>query len=93
MKENRAKAAASVTFNGELFVTGGQNMDYSALNSTEIFKNGAWEYGPQLPVSMASHCQLTTKSGVIVSGDYYGNLSTGPYLILILILAIQFFEM
>jgi len=74
MKENRARAAASVTNNGALIVTGGQNMDYSALNSTEIFKNGAWEYGPQLPMSMASHCQLTTKSGVIVSGlDRYGS--------------------
>jgi len=74
MKENRARAAASVTDNGELIVTGGQNMDYSALNSTEIFKNGVWEYGPQLPVSMASHCQLTTNSGVIVSGlDRYGS--------------------
>ena len=91
MKENRARAAASVTNNGEFIVTGGQNIDYNALNSTEIFKNGVWKYGPQLPVSMASHCQLTTKCGVIVSGDYYGNMSAGSYFILILTLGIQFF--
>jgi len=68
MKQQRTRAASSVTSNGEWLVTGGKNLESDALASTEIYKNGVWENGPELPVRMLGHCQLTTKSGVIVAG-------------------------
>jgi len=68
MKQQRTRAASSVTSNGEWLVTGGKNNGNDALTSTEIYKNGVWENGPELPVRMVGHCQLTTKSGVIVAG-------------------------
>jgi len=68
MKQKRARAASSVTSNGEFLVTGGETTGQLALNTTEIYKNGVWEKGPELPVKMLGHCQLTTKSGVIVAG-------------------------
>jgi len=68
MKQKRARAASSVTSDGEFLVTGGETTGQLALNTTEIYKNGVWEKGPELPVKMLGHCQLTTKSGVIVAG-------------------------
>ena len=64
-------AASSVTSNGELLVTGGDHNHQQGLTSTEIYKNGVWENGPELPVKMLRHCQLTTKSGVIVAGIFH----------------------
>ena len=69
MKHKRDRTASSVTSNGELLVTGGRNRENKGLKSTEIYNNGVWENGPELPVKMLGHCQLTTKSGVIVAGN------------------------
>jgi len=68
MKQQRSRAASSVTSNGEWLVTGGRNNGNNALTSTEVYKNGVWKNGPELPVKMIGHCQLTTESGVIVAG-------------------------
>ena len=71
MKTKRGGAAASVTENEMVMVTGGSDgNDY--LSSTEIFTGGKWEYGEELPVKMIGHCQETSKAGVIVAGDIVG---------------------
>jgi len=67
MKTRRYWAAASVTGQG-LIVSGGHSGS-GYLNSTEIFTDGQWTDGPDLPVTMADHCQVTSsKDGVIVAG-------------------------
>ena len=68
MKTKRGGAAASVTENEMVMVTGGfDGNDY--LSSTEIFTGGKWEYGEELPVKLIGHCQLTSNAGVIVAGE------------------------
>ena len=67
MKTQRYWAAASVVGQG-LIVSGGHS-GRGYLSSTEIFTDGQWTDGPDLPVTMADHCQVTSsKDGVIVAG-------------------------
>ena len=68
MKIKRSFAAASVTESGKMIVTGGRN-ENGYLLSTEIFASGQWEDGPNLPVKMHRHCQVTSNAGVIVAGE------------------------
>ena len=69
MKIKRSFAAASVTESGKMIVTGGCNNENGCLLSTEIFASGQWEDGPELPVKMYRHCQVTSNAGVIVAGE------------------------
>ena len=69
MIEGRILAAASVTKEGEMWVTGGKNSNDEFLSSSEVFRNGKWEEGPPLPVSsISNHCMVSSKDGVIVAG-------------------------
>jgi len=68
MKHKRSAAAASITKDGGMFVTGGKNEEYLDISSTELYKNGEWTEHSNLPVKMAFHCQVTTDSDVIVAG-------------------------
>ena len=68
MKHRRSGAAASVTNEGGMLVTGGTNKEHVVLSSAEFFKDGAWIEYPNLPVNMSFHCQVTTESGPVVAG-------------------------
>jgi len=68
MKHKRSSAAASITKDGGMLVTGGTNEEHVQLSSTEFFKDGEWTEYPNLPVKISYHCQVTTESGVIVAG-------------------------
>ena len=70
MKTKRSGAAASMTEDGMMMVTGGQDGN-TQLSSTEIFTDGKWEEGQELPVKMWNHCQVTSKAGVIVAGEIF----------------------
>jgi len=71
LKTNWQSAAASLTKNGKMMVTGGWDGN-DWLSSTEIFTGGQWEAGTELPVKMSQHCQVTSNEGVIVAGiDWY----------------------
>ena len=69
MKDSRNRAAASVTKEGSFMVTGGLDDRGVAISSTEIMKNENWQQGPALPLRMSDHCQVTSKSGVVVAGE------------------------
>ena len=69
MQQERYLAAASMTDDG-LLVTGGSGSGVY-LSSTEYLTSGQWVSGPDLPVTMVNHCQVTTQGGgVIVTGSF-----------------------
>ena len=72
MKYKRIYAAASNVPEG-IMVTGGFDGN-TTLSATEIFDGVEWKNGPQLPVPMDRHCQVSSKSGVIVAGNASFNL-------------------
>ena len=76
MKHERTAAAASSTAKGGMFVTGGLDLTLTPLLSTEVLNNGEWEEGPQMPVRLAQHCQVTSESGIIVAGELDINLQS-----------------
>ena len=67
MKYVRWGAAASMTNEGWM-VTGGHDSGYRHVKETEIFADGSWKEGVRLPWAFSGHCQVTSKSGVIVAG-------------------------
>ena len=73
MQEKRSVAAASMTTDG-LLVTGGNSgskwTKRSRLASTEYFSSGQWVSGPDLPLAVGGHCQVTVGSAVIVTGRF-----------------------
>ena len=68
MKTKRSSAAASLTEDGKMMVTGGWDGN-SYQSSTEIFSGGKWRDGPELPLKMCGHCQVLSNAGVIVAGE------------------------
>ena len=66
MMEKRRGAATSLTSQG-MMVSGGYNGAY--LSSTEYYDGGQWARGPEMPVEMAGHCQVTVGQTVIVTGN------------------------
>ena len=66
MQQRRGNAAASNSKDG-LLVTGGA-ADGKVLTSTEIFHNGKWEWGPQLPMKLTRHCQVQYGDTVFIAG-------------------------
>ena len=73
MKNKRSYAAASLTENRVMVTCGWDGNTW--LSSTEIFTGGSWEDGPELPVKMVQHCQVTSRAGVVVAGDMiYSNI-------------------
>ena len=67
MKHTRWAPAGSITPDGFL-VTGGRT---PGLHRTTEYYNGAeWKDGPDMPIGMESHCQVTIGSTVYVSGPY-----------------------
>ena len=52
LKTKRIHAAASLTENKMMLVTGGQ-YGLTYLSSTEIFTGGQWEEGTELPMKMS----------------------------------------
>ena len=75
MREKRSGAATSITTQGML-VTGGYNGD-DWLSTTEYFDGEQWVAGPEMPVGIYSHCQVTVEETVIVTGNisYISNIS------------------
>ena len=76
MREKRSEAATSITTQGML-VTGGVNDDDGTLSTTEYFDGKQWVAGPEMPVGMGGHCQVTVEETVIVTGNisYISNIS------------------
>ena len=76
MREKRSTAATSITTQGML-VTGGFNDDDGWLSTTEYFDGEQWVAGPEMPVEMWGHCQVTVEETVIVTGNisYISNIS------------------
>ena len=68
MREKRRSAATSLTTQGML-VSGGGNYDDGYLSSTEYYAGGQWVRGPEMPVEMGGHCQVTVGETVIVTGN------------------------
>jgi len=76
MMEKRMQAASSVWPGHGLLVTGGDS-DNGLLSSTEYLSaSGQWTPGPDLPVAMVAHCQVTAGPDVIITGG--GNGNRGP---------------
>ena len=67
MKHVRMGAAASMTHDGWM-VTGGYDQEFKEVKPTEIFSDGSWSDGVELPWALEGHCQVTSKAGVIVAG-------------------------
>ena len=68
MQLPRSKSAASM-LNEYFFVTGGLGLDkVHNLASTEMFLNGQWTCGPQLPLVLSMHCQIEFRNTTIVVG-------------------------
>ena len=49
------------------FITGGYTKT-GLTSSTEVLTHNGWEAGPDLPLSLASHCQVSVGSKVIIAG-------------------------
>ena len=73
MKSTRFHAATSRAIDGKVMVTGGANNDGEVLNSTELYniEENKWEEGTPLPVKMFTHCQVSSKLGIVVAGLRY----------------------
>lgn len=68
---------SSVTVNGKLWITGGQNAEGKHLNSTEFMSPGQLRTikGPNLPFGISNHTmvQVNSKAVYIIGGyQYYG---------------------
>ena len=68
MNTGRILGASSDSAKGWL-VTGGRTDSGQVLSSTEVFANGTWTAGPELPKSLCKHCQVQAGDVVIVTGD------------------------
>ena len=73
MKEKRRMAAVS-EYNGGLLVSGGfkgpgGSSSEDILASTEIFNNGQWTFGPQLPFKLSRHCQVGYAGTAFIAGS------------------------
>ena len=66
MLQRRGNAAAS-NYKEGLLVTGGA-ADGKVLTSTEIFHNGQWTWGHQLPIKLTRHCQVQYGGTVFIAG-------------------------
>jgi hypothetical protein len=66
MAQKRNTAAASMTPAG-MMVTGGWDGN-DQLATTEYY-SGQWVRGPDMPVAMFGHCQVTVDTSVIVTGN------------------------
>lgn len=55
---------------GQWWITGGFNGEIK-LNSSEVFKDGSFETGPQLPEAVYDHCLVATLDGkgILTGGD------------------------
>ena len=54
----------------QLFTVGGISGEDQFHSSTEyLTADGGWEYGPELPSKLVSHCQVTAGSDVYVFGE------------------------
>ncbi len=75
MLESRVAPAASMVDSATLFISGGgfgSSLDNS-LDSTEVYHNGTFSYGPNLPSARYIHCQVTLNtSHIAILGGYNG---------------------
>ena len=71
MRTERGNAGASMYKDG-LLVTGGRDASRTYLKSTEVLTSEGWVAGPDLPVAVDNHCQVTVGSMVYDAGkaDY-----------------------
>ena len=70
MTTYRFRAGSSSSPRG-WFITGGRGFNTSRLNrinSTELFAEGVWKLGPELPVPLFRHCQVQVDDTVFVIG-------------------------
>ena len=51
-----------------IIITGGYDASDTRLRSTEVLTGEGWLAGPDMPVAVASHCQVSVGSRVYVSG-------------------------
>jgi hypothetical protein len=63
----RAGAGASMSPAG-IIITGGDDASYTTLSSTEVMTGEGWVAGPDMPVAVRRHCQVTVGSRVYVAG-------------------------
>ncbi|TRY69011.1 hypothetical protein TCAL_12017 [Tigriopus californicus] len=70
MAEKRWLAKSLELSSDQWWITGGFNGE-SKLNSTEVFKNGQFSPGPQLPEAAYDHCIVATQNGnaILTGGD------------------------
>ena len=67
----RYYAAASMSPAG-ILVTGGVDASGTLLSSTEVLTGEGWVAGPDIPVAVWRHCQVSVGSRVYVSGRVGG---------------------
>ena len=60
-------AGASMSPAG-ILVTGGEDASGTPLSSTEVLTGEGWVAGPDMPVAVAEHCQVSVGSRVYVAG-------------------------
>ncbi len=71
----RYKQGSSLVDSTTWFITGGYNAAH--LDTTEVWQDEAFAYGPPLPQPLRDHCQLTINSShVMVLGGHNGTVST-----------------
>ena len=69
LHDNRKHAAASVTADGSMIVTGGCKQDcVETSKTTEVYSRGQWSCGTPLPVDVQKHCQVYARSKTFVIG-------------------------
>ena len=51
-----------------IIITGGKDASGTRLSSTEVLTGEGWVAGPDMPVTVSKHCQVSVGSRVYVSG-------------------------
>ncbi len=76
LKQRRYNAMSSI-INGALLVTGGQNdINSGTRHTTEYYDGGSFVFGPNLPVPMKWHCQITINNTHVFFADTLTSLNT-----------------
>ncbi len=83
MLESRYAPAASLIDSATWLISGGQNEIWETVDSTEVYKDGRFSYGPTLPTVRFGHCQVTLNTShiAILGGSNGTNSLTDFYLL------------
>ncbi len=77
MLESREQAMASLIDSSSWLISGGENGIIRSLDTTEVYKDGSFSYGPSMPTARFAHCQVTLNSSHIA---ILGGKNTTGYL-------------